>query len=233
LILLVVEGKMIPGVNRRGLSHRSIVMGEFIAMSGVTGRTRSDVVRSLEEFALSKGGLMEQASPQKEPFDHLVIAGDENGPVTVLYPGEFFGWDEASSFLSVSLGAPVFSFHIHDGDLWMYALFVNGEAVDHFNPIPDYWWEEVSPEERSEWMGDADVIADVWKGIDATSIEKYLVTWDLDEDEPGKAYESDQFPYNDSWQLTDFMEKLGLSYPIDDTGEIHGDWYRFEVKVEV
>ena len=108
-------------------------MGEFIAMSGVTGSTRTDVVRSLAEFALSKGGLMEPAVPvQAEPFDHLVIAGDENGPMTRCFiPDEFFGWDEASSFLSASLGVPVFSLHIHDGDLWMYVLFVDGEEVDH------------------------------------------------------------------------------------------------------
>jgi hypothetical protein len=223
---------MISGVNRTGFSHRSIVMGEFIAMSGVKGCTRTDVVRSLEEFALSKGGLMEQASSKGEPFDHLVISGDENGPVTALYPDDFLGWDEASSFLSVSLGAPVLSLHIHDGDLWMYVLFVNGDEVDHFNPIPDYWSEEPSPEERSLWMGDAGVVAEVWKGVDAPSIEKYLVTWDLDEDESGKAYESDRFPFNDCWQLADFMQKLGLSYPIDDNGEIHGESYRFEVNVD-
>lgn len=207
-------------------------MGEFIAMSGVTGCTRTDVVRSLREFALSKGGLMERALIQGEPFDHLVISGAENGPVTVVYPHDFFGWDEASSFLSASLGSSVLSLHIHDGDLWMYVLFVNGEEVDHFNPIPDYWSEELSPEERSLWAGDAELVATVWKGVDAPSIEKYLVTWDLDDDEPGKAYESDKFGFNDCWQLTDYMQKLGLSYPIDDKGEIHGVCFRFEVEVD-
>jgi hypothetical protein len=82
-------------------------MGEFIAMTGVKGSSGTDVVRSLTEFALPKGGLMEEASPQREPFDHLVISGDENGPVTVLYPHSFLKWGEASRFLSVSLGAPV------------------------------------------------------------------------------------------------------------------------------
>jgi hypothetical protein len=207
-------------------------MGEFIAMSGVKGSARTDVVRSLGEFALSKGGLMEQASSQGEPFEHLVISGDDDGPVNIVYPDDFLGWDEASSFLSVSLGAPVFSFHIHDGDLWMYVLFVDGEAVDHFNPVPDYWSGEPSPEDRPLWMGDADVVAEVWKGLDAASIEKYLVTWDFDEDGPGRAYESDRFPLNDCWQLIDFMQKLGLTYPIDDKGEIHAGEYRFEVEVD-
>jgi hypothetical protein len=233
LISALVEGKMLAGGNRRSLNHRSIVMGEFIAMSGFKGCTRTDVVRSLGEFALSKNGLMEQASSEAEPFEHLLISGDENGPVTVLYPDDFFGWDEASNFLSVSLGVPVLSLHIHDGDLWMYILFVDGEEVDHFNPISDYWSEELSPDERSLWAGDAEVVAKVWKGVDAPSIEKYLVTWALDDDEPGKAYDSDTYTFNDSWQLTDFMEKLGLSYPIDDKGEAHGERYRFEVKADV
>jgi hypothetical protein len=169
------------------------MMGEFIVMSGVKGSSRTDVIRWLSKFASSKGGLMEPASAPKEPLDYLVISGDEHGPVTVLYPDEFLGWDEASSYLSVSLGAPVLSLHIHEGDLSMYVLFVNGEDVDHFNLIPDYYWsEDLSPDERSLWESDAMVIAEVWKGVDASSIEKYLVTWDLDNEQPGKAYEPDR-----------------------------------------
>jgi len=56
-------------------------------------------------------------------------------------------WDESSAFLSRELQAPVFSFHIHDGDLWMYILHVNGLAVDQFNPVPDYWDDQISSEE--------------------------------------------------------------------------------------
>jgi hypothetical protein len=224
---------MISGVNRTGVGRRSIVMGPCLAMSGVKGSTRTDVARSLRELAVCKGGLMEQASPEGEPFEHLLISGDENCPVTVSYPHEFVGWDEPSSFLSVSLGVPVISLRLHDGDLWRYVLYVNGEGVDRFNPIPDYWSREPSPEERSLWRGDASVVAEVWKGIDAPSIAKYLVTWDLDEEEPGKAYESDRFPLNDCCQLIDFMQKLGLVYPIDDNDEIDADEYRFEVEGEV
>ncbi len=205
-------------------------MGEFISMSGVKGSTRTDVVRSLRQFASSKGGLMEPASPQAEPFGHLLISGDENGPVTVVYPYNFSGCDKSSSFLSASLGAPVLSLHIHDGDFWMYVLFVDGEVVDRFNPIPDYWSDLISLEQRSEWKGDAEVLARTWQGLDASSIEKYLVPWDLDLENAGEAYVDDIYPYGDCWQLTDFMKKLGLVYPIDDEGEIQADWYRFEVK---
>ena len=64
-------------------------MGEFLALSGVAVTSRRDVVRSLEEFASSTGGHMSPAPGGGEPFEHLVISGGEDGPVTVLYPSEF------------------------------------------------------------------------------------------------------------------------------------------------
>ena len=79
-----------------------------------------------------------------------------------MYPGDFFGWDKASKRLSRSLGVPVISLHIHDGDLWMYVLYRGGEEIDQFNPIPDYWSEDLSPEERSSWAGDASAMAEDW-----------------------------------------------------------------------
>ena len=51
--------------------------------------------------------------------------------------------------------------------------------IDQFNPIPDYWSDDLPPEERSSWAGDASVIAENWEGVDTASIDKYLVTWEL------------------------------------------------------
>jgi hypothetical protein len=206
-------------------------MGEFLAISGVSKASRRDVLHSLEEFALAHGGKLAPA-PDGNPDDHLIMAGEDFGPITVMYPGDFFGWDDASKYLSKSLGVPVISLHIHDGDLWMYVLYRDGEEVDRFNPIPDYWSEELSPEERSSWAGDANVVAECWEGVDAASIERYLVTWDLDNDDPGKAYEDDEHPIDDCWQLTDFMRKLGLTFPVDDQGQVTGETYTFEVSRE-
>ena len=207
-------------------------MGEFLAMSGVSKASRRDVLRCLEEFALSHGGKL-AAAPGGVPYEHLILTGEDFGLITVMYPGDFFGWDEASRHLSKSLGVPVISLHIHDGDLWMYVLYRDGEEMDQFNPIPDYWTEELSPEERSSWAGDANVVAENWEGVDAASIEKYLVTWDLDDDEPGKAYEEDGHAIGDCWQIVDFMGKLGLRYPVDDQGQAAGETYTFEAGTEV
>lgn len=206
-------------------------MGEFLAMSGVSKASRRDVLHSLEEFALPHGGTLAPAEGGK-PYDNLIVTGDDFGPITVMYPGGFLGWDDASEHLSKSLGVPVISLHIHDGDLWMYVLYRDGEEIDQFNPIPDYWSEDLSPEERSSWAGDAGVVAENWDGIDAASIDRYLVTWDLDEENPRKAYEADEHSIGDCWQVVDFMSKLGLTYPVDDQGRATGETYAFEVRTE-
>jgi hypothetical protein len=72
---------------------------------------------------------------------------EENGNVSVFYPNGFVEWDESSAYISKELKTTVFSFHIHDGDFWMYILYNNGQIIDQFNPIPDYWDENISDEE--------------------------------------------------------------------------------------
>jgi hypothetical protein len=206
-------------------------VGEFLAMSGVSKASRRDVLRCLEEFALSHCGKL-AAAPGGEPYEHLILAGADFGPITVMYPGDFFGWDEATRYLSESLAVPVISLHVHDGDLWMYVLYRDGEEVDQFNPIPDYWTEALSPEERSSWAGDANVVAENWEGVDAASIERYLETWDHDDDDPGKAYEEDGHAIGDCWQIVDFMRKLDLIYPVDDQGRAAGETHTFETSLE-
>jgi hypothetical protein len=77
---------------------------------------------------------------------------------------------------------PVFSFHIHDGDFWMYILYFDGEVVDRFNPIPDYWNDNVSTiteEEIDSWKGHAEVLTDYIPGLGIKQIENYLIRWDL------------------------------------------------------
>ncbi len=204
-------------------------MGLFLAMSGLAGASRPDVEKALEDFVRSKGGEFAPAGENDESHDVMVVSQAEDDRITVLYPGEFAVWDEASAYLSRSLNVPVFSFHIHDEDLWMYVLFAGGDEVDHFNPIPDYWSEKLSDKERQLWAGSAETIVRHWPGAKAADLEAYLVTWDLDEEDPDHAYADDEFSYLDCWQLTDFMRKLGLAYPVSDEGEALGPTYRFDV----
>jgi hypothetical protein len=207
-------------------------MGLFLAMSGIAGASRSAVEEALKNYAQSKGGDFGPDTENEEFPDVMVVGEAGDNRITVLYPGEFMTWDKASAHLSRSLSVPVFSFHIHDEDLWMYTLSVEGEDVDHFTPIPDYWFDDLPDEERELWAGNAAVVARYWPGVEAKAIENYLVPWDLDEEEPGKAYDDDEFEYHDCWQLVDFMRKLGLLYPLSEQGQALGTTHRFEVPDE-
>jgi hypothetical protein len=206
-------------------------MGLFVSMSGVVGGSEICVVDALRTYAEGNEGSLEDEELTMEDDGCLVIS-EGIGGVTVLYPWEFFDWDSAAQYLSKHLRKPVFSFHIHDGDLWMYSLYENGEIVDQFNPVPDYWQELEEGELRS-WKGDATEVARRVPGLAPEQIARYLVRWGdevFEAAERKKAYPTDQFYYGDDWQLVDFMGKLGLDYPLDDRGNAHGVTYRFKYK---
>ena len=93
-----------------------------------------------------------------------------------------------------------------------YELYDQGDFVDQFNPMPDYF-EEVSEEKILKSKGDAQIIARYFH-VEKASVERYLVRWSeemLDE----KAYADDEFGYED-WQMADFMRKLGYPYDFDE-----------------
>lgn len=202
-------------------------MGTFLAMSGLQGPAEADVHVALAAYAREKGMSFERSAGTTEDRNILALRSD-GSKHTILYPSDFMEWDDASAALSGTLHTPTLSMHIHDGDLWMYVLYVEGEEADRFNPDPDYWGEDLSDDELESWAGDAEVLAKHWPGLKASDVERYLTRWDLDDEDPPKAYPEDRSPAGTDWQLLDFMGKLGLKYPVSDFGELTGVTYRFE-----
>ena len=202
-------------------------MGMFLSLSGIIGKTQSDVERSLTNYTKFAGGGFQKESLKNEHNNFCVIK-ETNGNTTIFYPSGYLEWDKSSEFISKELNAPVFSFHIHDGDLWMYVFYVNGKIVDQFNPIPDYWDENINQEEIDSWKGNAETVEEYVPKLKSESIRKYLLRWDLDK-EGQKAYDGDQF-MNEDWQIIDFMNKISLPYPLDDNGNPLGTVYRLWTK---
>lgn len=200
----------------------------FLSMTSVIGKTKDEVIASLTNYAKSVGGGLKEQSLPIENNNCCVIV-EANGNTTVFNPYAYLEWDKSSEFISSDLKAPAFSFHVHDGDLWMYVLFVNGQTVDQFNPIPDYWDENISEEEIQSWKGNAATISKYVGSVKPADIEKYLIRWDLDAEESKKAYPDDGFEQED-WQLLDFMKKLGLLYPLNDDGTPKGQTYQLWTK---
>lgn len=200
-------------------------MGTFLAVTSVIGRTKDEVVNSLTNYVKSVNGGLEQVDNIDSDTPNSCIVEEQNGNTSIFYPDGYLEWDDTSEFISKELSSTAFSFHIHDGDLWMYVLYRNGQVIDQFNPIPDYWDDNLTNEEINSWKGNALVIADLIPGIGTADIDRYLVRWDLEEEEPSKAYPTDEFTKED-WQLVDFMTKLKLPYPIDDKGNPKGQTFR-------
>lgn len=199
-------------------------MGFFLQMSGIIGASSEEVFKALQSFAADQ---VMDCEPAKGTADDLGIGviAQQGDNTTVLYPDDFDDWDEASMHLSASLSKPVFSLHIHDGDLWMYLLFDNGDEIDRFNPIPEYWKEGMSEEELDEWKGNAELVAQLAEVASADAIRKYLVRWGLDELGDEKAYPDDEFGIGDCWQVRDFMSKLGLACPQPDEETLPGETF--------
>jgi ankyrin repeat protein len=55
--------------------------------------------------------------------------------------------------LSRKLGADVFTFLLHDSDVFIYQAYRNGKLIDQFSSRPDYF-DDVSKAERKKWAGD-------------------------------------------------------------------------------
>lgn len=200
-------------------------MGLFLSMSGIIGKSSEEVEFQLKKFAEINSGSFNLALGS-EPNEDLCVIKENNKNTVIVYPGDFMKWDEVSQFISERLDCPTFSFHIHDGDFWIYFFYSNGNQIDQFNPIPDYWDGNISAEEINDFKGNASLIAEKLN-IDSQLIEKYLVRWDL-EAENYKAYPDDEFE-NEDWQVVDFMRKMGLEYALDNDGKPEGKVFTFEV----
>lgn len=189
-------------------------MGEFVAASAIVG-TDAASMRPILAQLIATPSEAEELELEGLDVEALTYAETARG-VTVMYPGRFTGYANLSQRLSATLMKPVFAFHIHDGDLWMYEFFADGQLVDLFNPWPRYWTRKFDPPAPAEWAAYAGNIAAHLPGVDRAAIARYLVSWEDDAGErvlEGKAYPEDHFGYGDCWQLLDFIAKLGLELP--------------------
>ena len=136
---------------------------------------------------------------------------EQNGDTVILLNADsnFEGNAQFFKYASSKTNDAVMSLYIYDGDYWGYNLFDNGQEIDKFNPLPDYF-DDIDESEIEAYKGNSDIVAQYFN-INKDSIENYLIFWTDELMDEGLAYENDEFGYED-WQLVDFMEKLGYKY---------------------
>lgn len=204
-------------------------MGLFLSASGICSPDGKAVCDAISRYVATTGGTFELRAGTTNDRNIGVVQSSKSA-TTVLYPDGFADWDDLSKYLSLELLKPVFSFHIHDGDLWMFVVFDQGQEVAWFNPVPDYWGE-VADDQRERWAGNAQTVASFIPGLAAASIERYFVPWTEDVlEEERKSYDDDKFAIGVDWQLTDFMGRLGFSLPMDDSGAPTGETFYLKIR---
>ena len=201
-------------------------MGLFLDLLGVASSDSHAVERALRQYVTERGGTLILDDAASDDLNTITIADNPDHKVSLVHGGSYTDWDAVAANLSVQLATPVFYFHIHDGDLWMYTFYVDGILKDQFNPIPAYWNDAITDAERQQNAGSVTTVCRYWPGVQPTALQNYLTVWDLDMEDEEFAYPDDQFPYGDAWQVIDFMTKLGLQYPFDDEKRIAGHTFR-------
>lgn len=182
-------------------------MAGFLSLFGVA-QPANRVLEALNAFKDSEGEGVEVFDPK-------------NGNTVVLADPALNRIDEILSELSKKLDTSVIRIFFGEESYWGYEMYNSGNRVDEFMTYPNYW-EKLTDEKYQKRLGNAKVVANHWPNLEPSEIDRYLVDHNkLEEGRRGeKAYPQDENNYGDCWQLTDFMEKLALPYPIDDEGEL-------------
>ncbi|MDE6232426.1 MAG: hypothetical protein K2M60_03650 [Lachnospiraceae bacterium] len=119
--------------------------------------------------------------------------------------------EETAKEISLKRRCPVLSVYIYDGDYWGYMLYLSGEIKNEFATMPDYF--EDSEEVVFRYTANVPLLSQSFT-VSEKQIERYLCHWtDAMLEGEDFAYEDDEFPYSDAWQMVDFLKTLGFRYP--------------------
>lgn len=182
-------------------------MGLFLETAVIPDSTEDEVRAALSalERLNDRNGMQLQA-------DACQLVRQNSG-VSVLFSEYCAGYAALAQALSAQLNRLVLLLYMYDDDFWGYFCCENGELLDEFNPMPDYF-EEVSEAERQRVSGDSALLADRFH-VPQTDIAGYLIPWDAsiwDGSEDRKVHETDACSAGDCWQMADFMARLGYPY---------------------
>lgn len=194
-------------------------MGKFISMSGIIGKSQSEVLETLKSYFDNQNKELKETALNTEIYDLFLLNEEKNNSI-IIYPEEFFEFKVMAVYFSEKFKKPIFNFYIYDGYLWMYEMYYDGQLIDKFNPIPSFLDHE---NEIDSYKGNPEIVCKYLKSIELSEIKEYYKFWTEELiNSKEKAYPTDEFSYGMDWQVVDFMKKLNLKYPIIDEEETIG-----------
>ncbi len=177
-------------------------MGLFLDVALLNGCNKDTAEQALKSWCAAK------PKSRIVPSD-CQLEEQSKGTVIIFNDDDCFEAQEFCITFSKEHGMVAMHLYIYDGDFWGYYLYKNGEEIDCFSPIPDYF-EDIDEQEWERQKGNSNILAKEYS-ICSKDIERYLVTWDEDDNGEDKAYPDDEYGHID-WQMVDFMKKLGYHY---------------------
>ena len=182
-------------------------MGLFLTQLALKNDSRDSVVETIISIMKKKGFILEskdKASQITGKDNEFYITSNRKGWIQIFCPE--IPEDSLPRELSKILNTPIFQFHIHDGDFWMYKLFVSGKLVDQHQPLLGY-------NKKLRKKGDAKILSRIFK-VKVSKIDPYLIFWEnINNKDNPKAFSTDEYPIKNEWSMIDFQKKLGIMYP--------------------
>ncbi|BEL04066.1 hypothetical protein Q0Z83_022570 [Actinoplanes sichuanensis] len=192
-------------------------MGQFVTVSAFrVGDTAKVKDAAMSFFAARSWPAELVAAGEPVVAEDVLIYAPVSGWTVIVWPG-YFTELAAVEFMSRELNALASTVRIHDGDYWSHTLLRDGDTLDRFATMPDYFTDEPAEVERlrAKYAGRPAVVAET-TGSPMADVAPYLVQADpVDESSAGKAFVDDEFDLDDPWVFVDFWRRLGPRYPDD------------------
>ncbi|MFI5934780.1 hypothetical protein [Actinoplanes sp. NPDC051494] len=195
-------------------------MGLFLATSAFRTEDLDAVLDAVPIFFRTNSWPTEQITGNgAATADDIRVFAPENGWTVVLWPPSFIE-EAAARFMSRGLGVLASSVRVHDGDYWRHVLLRDGDVLDRFASMPEYFTDD--PGEvarlRARFAGHPAVVAAA-VGCTTAQLAPYLVHADLDHDgefvDHGKAFPEDRSGVDNPWVFASFWAQFGPHYPDD------------------
>jgi len=195
-------------------------MALFLATSAFQTEDLDAVLDAVPAFFRTNSWPTEQIPDIGTPtVDDVRIYAPENGWTVVVWPPSF-SEEPAARAMSGSLGVLASTVRVHDGDYWRHVLLRDGEVLDRFASMPDYFTDD--PAEvarlRTKFGGDPAVVAAA-VGCTTAQLAPYMVHVDFDPDgtpvQHGKAFPEDTSEVDSPWVFASFWRQFGPHYPQD------------------
>lgn len=177
-------------------------MGLFLDVALLNGCNKDTAEQALKSWCAAK------PKSRIVPSD-CQLEEQSKGTVIIFNDDDCFEQQEFCITFSKEHGMVAMHLYIYDGDFGA-IIFTKTEKRLIAFPLFRITLKILTNKNGNVRNGNSNILAKEYS-ICSKDIERYLVTWDEDDNGEDKAYPDDEYGHID-WQMVDFMKKLGYHY---------------------